>query len=140
MRLLCVLLIVLSALLMGMLGCKKEHELTCKTVSEEVDNRNASELFHRDSSRVFTFEMYFNDSVSIAVGSRVAATGRLVSDFTNGMARSFLIKAQPREIIMIQTTSDCAYFPLKDGYKYLYFNRNKGKWKVTYSNVGRGYF
>lgn len=125
---------------MGMLGCKKEHELTCKTVSEEVDNRKASELFHRDSSRVFTFEMYFNDSVSIAVGSRVAATGRLVSDFTNGMARSFRIKAQPREIIMIQTTSDGAYFPLKDGYKYLYFNRNKGKWKVTYSNVGRGYF
>ncbi len=140
MRLLCVLLIVLSALLIGMLGCKKEHEVTCKTVSEEVDNQKASKPFHRDSSRVFTFEMFFNDSVSITVGNRVAITGHLSSNLTTGMAQKFSIKAQPGELIMIQTTSDCAYFPLKDGYKYLYFNRNKGKWKVTYSNVGRGYF
>ncbi|WP_420154586.1 hypothetical protein [Siphonobacter sp.] len=139
MRLPTILPILLSILLLNLLSCTKEHEITCKSVSEDVDERANPEPFHRDSLRIFTFEHTFDDSLSIVVDNQVEAKGRVGTDFSLGMAKSFSIKAQSGQMIRIQTSSDCASFSLKDGYKYLYINRNNGKWKLTYSNVARGY-
>lgn len=146
MRQLTSLLAIIGATI-TLLGCQPtipSDPSDCRPITESiyVNERFPShiEQYHPDSVRVFTFENNFSDSVAVSVSGTVAARGYLATK-SNGFAGRLLVKAQPNEEIVINTTSGCARFKLKEGYKYLYINRSENqKWDVAYSNFGRGYF
>ena len=124
-------------------SCDQDVQSGCRPVTESIymNDRfpSQTEQFHPDSLRAFNFEYDFKDSVAISVrGSSVAK--KYIATTTSGLAGVFLVKAQANDEIIISTTNGCAHFRLKDGYKFLYINRVENKdWRVTYSNVGRGY-
>lgn len=130
--------------LVSLTGCEQGIQSACQSVSERVyvNERFPADTakYSPDSVRVFMFEYDFSDSIGVLADNNIAAKGYFVTK-SNGLAGRLVVKAQPNDEIVINTTKGCAHFKLRDGYKYLYINRlNNKNWSIAYSNFGRGYF
>ncbi|MFC5410002.1 hypothetical protein ACFPMF_11830 [Larkinella bovis] len=125
-------------------GCESAAPSGCRPATERIyiNQRfpDRAETFHPDSLRVFLFETQFDNTVSIQVGNSVIARQHLLTG-PNGLAGRVFVRAKSQEKVVIRTANQCTYFKLKDGYKYLYIDkqRNLG-WHIEYSNFSRAYF
>ncbi|WP_307143769.1 hypothetical protein [Siphonobacter sp. SORGH_AS_1065] len=120
------------SLLIGMIsGCTKDANNLTENIYVNERFPDSSEKFHPDSMRVFTFESYFKNWVTVSKQDQILAEG-YIETYSNGSAGRFLVKAQSRDRITIRAAKEQASFRLKDGYKYLYINKlNTNKWTVT---------
>lgn len=81
------------------------------------------------------------DTVVVMVDQKVVAK-KYLARHSSGLADQRKITATSGAKITSQTTpNDCVEFKQKDGYKYLFINRDPTRhWDIAYATFSRGYF